>query len=209
MHGTVVILGTGGTIAGTRGAAPATRSATGPAQLGVADAGRGRAGAGRAGRWRPNRWPSSTARTWTHATWQRAGAARAPHHLARAEVAGVVVTHGTDTLEETAWFLHRVLAPAKPLVLTAAMRPATALPADGPQNLLDAVTVARAPGARGVLAVLAGARAWRGRTCARCTRYRLDAFGCGDAGPLALRRGRACCGASRAWPRASALGLAA
>ena len=55
----------------------------------------------------------------------------------------MVVTHGTDTLEETAYFLHRVLAPAKPLVLTAAMRPATSLQADGPQNLLDAVTLAR------------------------------------------------------------------
>ena len=53
------------------------------------------------------------------ATWQRL-AQRAAHHLARPEVQGVVVTHGTDTLEETAWFLHRVLAPAKPLVLTAA-----------------------------------------------------------------------------------------
>ena len=89
------------------------------------------------------------------AVWQRL-AQRAAFHLARSEVAGVVVTHGTDTLEETAYFLHRVLAPAKPLVLTAAMRPATSLQADGPQNLLDAVTRARTAGARGVLAVAAG-----------------------------------------------------
>jgi L-asparaginase len=71
-------------------------------------------------------------------------------------VGGVVVTHGTDTLEETAYLLQRVLAPAKPVVLTAAMRPATSLQADGPQNLLDALTVAREPGAQGVLVVLAG-----------------------------------------------------
>ena len=58
----------------------------------------------------------------------------------------MVITHGTDTLEETAYFLHRVLAPAKPVVLTAAMRPATSLQADGPQNLLDAVTLARGGG---------------------------------------------------------------
>ncbi len=90
-----------------------------------------------------------------HATWA-ALRERAAFHLARAEVAAVVVTHGTDTLEETAYFLQRTLAAPKPLVLTAAMRPATALSADGPQNLLDAVTVARQPGARGVLAVLAG-----------------------------------------------------
>ena len=53
-----------------------------------------------------------------------------------------MITHGTNTLEETAYFLQRVLAvPAKPVVLTAAMRPASALSADGPANLLDAVTV--------------------------------------------------------------------
>ena len=72
------------------------------------------------------------------ATWQ-ALAQRVSHHLARPEVGSIVVTHGTDTLEETAYLLHRVLSPAKPVVLTASMRPATALLADGPQNLLDAV----------------------------------------------------------------------
>ena len=71
--------------------------------------------------------------------------------LARqADVDGIVITHGTDTLEETAYFLHRVLAPRKPVVLTAAMRPATALSPDGPQNLYDAVRLAREPDAGGV-----------------------------------------------------------
>ena len=135
------------------------------------------------------------------AVWQ-ALAQRAAVHLARPEVAGVVVTHGTDTLEETAYFLHRVLAPAKPLVLTAAMRPATALLADGPQNLLDAVTLARHPGARGVLAVLAGEV--HGATAVRKSHtYRLHAFDSGDAGPLArIEQGRVrqhC-----AWPGVSA-----
>ena len=81
---------------------------------------------------------------------------RSSYATAETATQGVVVTHGTDTLEETAYFLQRVLAPAKPVVMTAAMRPATALLADGPQNLFDAVTLAREPGARGVLAVLAG-----------------------------------------------------
>ena len=75
------------------------------------------------------------------ATW-RALAGRVAGHLARPEVAAIIVTHGTDTLEETAYFLQRVLAPAKPVVLTAAMRPATSRLADGPQNLADAVAVA-------------------------------------------------------------------
>lgn len=55
------------------------------------------------------------------------------------EVAGVVITHGTDTLEETALLLQVLLPPLKPVVLTAAMRPATSSQADGPVNLLRAV----------------------------------------------------------------------
>jgi L-asparaginase len=118
------------------------------------------------------------------ATWQLL-AARAAHHLARADVAGVVVTHGTDTLEETAYLLHRLLAGAKPLVLTAAMRPATSIAADGPGNLLDAVTTARDGRAHGVLVAVAG-RVWAGAELRKVHSYRLDAFAAGDAGPLAL-----------------------
>jgi L-asparaginase len=65
------------------------------------------------------------------------------------DVAGIVVTHGTDTLEETATFLHLSVDTDKPIVVVGAMRPATAYSADGPANLLDACSVAACPGARG------------------------------------------------------------
>lgn len=118
------------------------------------------------------------------AVWQ-ALAARCAHWLARDDVQGLVITHGTDTLEETAYFLHRVLAPAKPVVLTCAMRPADALAPDGPQNLADAVAVALSDGARGVVAVCAG-QVHGPLEVAKIHPYRLDAFSSGEAGPLGL-----------------------
>ncbi len=69
--------------------------------------------------------------------------------LADPKVSGVVITHGTDTLEETAYFLNLVTHSDKPVVLVGAMRPATAISADGPMNLLNAVRVAVAPEAKG------------------------------------------------------------
>jgi len=110
-------------------------------------------------------------------------ALRCAHWLAQDDVAGVVITHGTDTLEETAYFLQRVLAPSKPVVLTCAMRPATSLAADGPQNIVDAVAVAMAGGSRGVVAVCAGTIHGAQDVAKRHT-YRLDAFDSGDAGPI-------------------------
>jgi L-asparaginase len=76
--------------------------------------------------------------------------------LARPDVAGVVITHGTDTIEETAYFLNLVVKSTKPVVLTASMRPSTALSADGPLNFYNAVAVAANKDAanRGILVVI-------------------------------------------------------
>ncbi len=74
---------------------------------------------------------------------------RIAEHLARPEVDGIVVTHGTDTLEESAYLVARSLPPVKPIVFTGAMRPASDIGWDGPSNLLDATRVAADPQSRG------------------------------------------------------------
>ena len=72
------------------------------------------------------------------------------------DVSGVIITHGTDTLEESAYFLSLVMPSTKPVVLVGSMRPGTTAGADGPQNLLDAARVASSDEARnrGVLVVM-------------------------------------------------------
>lgn len=82
-------------------------------------------------------------------------AARAQHALDDPSINGVVITHGTDTMEETAYFLNLVLNTSKPVVLVGAMRPATAISADGPMNLYNAICVAanEVSASRGVLVV--------------------------------------------------------
>ena len=69
--------------------------------------------------------------------------------LAQPEISGVVITHGTDTIEETAYFLNLVTKSRKPVVVVGAMRPATALSADGPINLYNAVAIASSPASVG------------------------------------------------------------
>lgn len=83
-------------------------------------------------------------------------AARAQQIFDADEADGIVITHGTDTVEETGYFLHLVVKSPRPIVLTGAMRPATSLSADGPLNLYNAVAVAADPRAhdRGTAVVI-------------------------------------------------------
>ncbi|CAM3349911.1 L-asparaginase II [Bordetella sputigena] len=142
----IAVLATGGTIAGAQtpqqgvgyvaGAYDiATLLAAVPALAGIADL-------------RAEQIANVGSQDMNHAVWH-ALAVRIAALGADPEVDGIVVTHGTDTLEETAYFLDLVIPPGKPLVLTGAMRPATALGADGPANLYAAVTLAGHEQARG------------------------------------------------------------
>jgi L-asparaginase len=203
MRGKILMLGTGGTIAGTASCQADLLGYT-AAQIGIdalVEALPELAGMNLAF----EQLAQLDSKDMDFATWDRL-ALRVQAALDDEAITGIVITHGTDTLEETAYLLHRLLDAHKPVVLTAAMRPASSLSADGPQNLLDAVLVAQSPGVRGVLVALQGAvhRADRVR---KAQSYRLDAFESPDGGPIAWVES----GSLRslaAWPNEPSLGLA-
>lgn len=98
---------------------------------------------------------------------------------------GVVITHGTNTIEETAYFLTLTLKTDKPVVLVGAMRPSSAISADGYLNLLNAVRVAADPGSRGRGALLVmNDTIYAGRDVTKTATYRVQAFQGRDLGPL-------------------------
>lgn len=105
------------------------------------------------------------------------------------EIDGIVITHGTDTLEETAFYLNLTLNVKKPVVLTGAMRPATATSADGPMNLYEAVALACNQNAydTGVLAVLSDT-IYSGRDLTKTNSIKTDAFKMGEFGTLGYMR---------------------
>jgi L-asparaginase len=105
--------------------------------------------------------------------------------LASDDIDGVVITHGTDTLEETAYLLHLTVKSTKPVVLTAAMRPSSALSADGPLNLLNAVTVAASQAAHGQGVLVAfNNRIHSARDVVKTSTYAVDAFQSPEVGAL-------------------------
>lgn len=105
--------------------------------------------------------------------------------LSDSDIDGIVVTHGTDTLEETAYFLHLVVRSNKPVVLVGAMRPATALSTDGPMNLINAIRVAASADAQGLGAlVVMNDEIFSARDVTKTSATRLDAFRSPDFGAL-------------------------
>lgn len=181
-HKHIVILGTGGTIAGKAASANDNIGYT-AAQVGVRQLVEAIPALSASTHLLVEQVAQIDSKDMTFAVWVHL-AKRVRYFLARDDVCGVVITHGTDTLEETAYFLQAVLDPAKPVVLTCAMRPATSLVPDGPQNVMDALAVAGHAGARGVVAVCAGA-VHSALDVQKVHTYQLDAFSSGDAGPVA------------------------
>ena len=107
------------------------------------------------------------------------------------EVKGFVITHGTDTMDETAYFLNLTVKTDKPVVITGAMRPASSLSADGPINIYDAVCVAASDEAvgQGVLVVFAG-RIYDARIVSKVSTYSVMAISAGEVGDLGIVRDR-------------------
>jgi L-asparaginase len=105
--------------------------------------------------------------------------------LAKPEAAGAVVTHGTSTLEETAYFLNLVVKSDKPVVVVGAMHPFSAISRDGPMNLYNAVRVAVTPDASGKgVMVLLNDEISAARDVTKNNTYRVDTFVSRDLGPI-------------------------
>jgi L-asparaginase len=120
------------------------------------------------------------------AVWLRL-AKRVNEVLAQPNVSGVVITHGTDTMEETAMFLNLVVKSAKPVVLVGSMRPATAISADGPANLYNAVAAAASTDARGrgVMVVL-NDEIHAARNVTKTNTTNVETFQSPNRGPIGL-----------------------
>jgi L-asparaginase len=118
--------------------------------------------------------------------WQQL-ALRCDHWLSQPDVHAVVIAHGTDTLEETAYFLSQVVQKNKAIVLTCAMRPANFKDADGPQNMRDALNVASQLQGQGVWLVAAG-EIHHSQYVQKVHPTRLNAFDSGEWGAAATLR---------------------
>jgi len=115
---------------------------------------------------------------------------RINHLLQDEETKGLVVTHGTDVMEESVYFLNLTVKSTKPVVVTGSMRPSTAISADGPMNIIEAVRVACCPEAadKGVLLVL-NDEIHSARDVTKGNAQRLHTFVSRELGPLGIITG--------------------
>lgn len=125
------------------------------------------------------------------ALWLRL--ARHINQLAQTDIDGFVITHGTDTMDETAYFLNLTVKTEKPVILTGAMRPSTAASADGPLNLYQAIHLAAKPEAagKGILVCFCDS-IYSGRDVQKVNTYKTDAFNEKDLSCLGYMRDDQC-----------------
>lgn len=179
---TVVVLATGGTIAGVGDAGKTTGYAAGQLDVGtlVASA----AGITDIANVRGVQVCNVGSDDITDAYWIQL--ANTINELAEDDaISGFAVTHGTDTLEETAYFLNLAVKTDKPVVITGAMRPSTATSADGPMNLYQTIALAANPDAagRGAMVVFSDG-IYGGRDVQKVNTFKTDAFSMRDMGCL-------------------------
>ena len=177
----VRVLATGGTIAGI-GNSAGTGYRSG--MVAVADLIAALPGAGKIAAVTAEQVANVSSSDIDEAIWRKLHA-RVMAAIADPGVAGGVITHGTDTIEETAYFLSLLVPPAKPVVLVGSMRPSTAVSADGPENLLDGLRVAAAPSAagRGVMLVMDDT-IFDARSVTKIDVRRINAFAAPARGPV-------------------------
>jgi len=181
---TIAILATGGTIAGSAddaGSAARYRAGAVPIDQLLAAS---KLGLERIANVRAEQVAQIDSKDLTFEVWEKL-VERVRHWIDVERVDGVVITHGTDTLEETAMLLHLTQQGDTPIVITAAMRPSTSLSADGPLNLLNAVRLAANPASRGrgVLVAL-NQRVHAARDVQKGHTYAVEAFVSPDVGPV-------------------------
>ena len=186
----VWVLATGGTISGKGATSTSLADYKAGALLRRGSGGRGaRDRPGGAGEGRAVANISSTDITMAH--WLTLAKRINAIFAADPAVAGVVITHGTNTLEETAYFLNLTVKHDRPVVVVGSMRPASAISADGPLNLLNAVRTAasKEAGGKGTLVVL-NDEINAARDATKTNTYRVETFRVGRARPARLRRRR-------------------
>jgi L-asparaginase len=178
----ITILATGGTIAGSGSAAD--NSNYEPAKIIVDDLIDSVSGIRKLANLQAQQILSIGSQNIEDSDWIKI-AKRVDDLLKQDEVDGVVITHGTDTLEETAYFLNLVIDSIKPVILVGSMRPSTALGSDGAINLYNAVALAADEQSinKGVLVVIAD-KIFAARDVAKINTVAVEAFGAPNAGPI-------------------------
>ncbi len=182
MKKNIVILATGGTIAGS-GLSP-NQAGYVPATLSAEDLLKNISGVNKLANISCKQIFSISSQNITEKHWLEI-AKQANQLLNQDQVDGIVITHGTDTMEETAYFLHLTVNSPKPIIITGAMRPATAISSDGPINLYNAIALACHSQAfnKGVLLLMAD-KIFSARDVSKINASAIEAFAANNSGNI-------------------------